>query len=88
MTGDGRRVKATVLGGLAASAALSFGLFFVGVAWFIAAWLVWLVFDDHRTAGTARNVPVAVFVLGLLTSSLVAARFGLWVGRDWYRNGR
>lgn len=88
MTGEGRRVKALVLGGLAASAVLGFGLFFAGVAWFFAAWAAWFIVDDHQTTGAARNVPAAVFVLGLLASSLLAARFGLWVGRDWNRNGR
>lgn len=77
--------KALVLGGLAASAVLCFGLFFGGVAWFVTAWLV---FDDHRTADPLRHAPVAVFGLGILTSSLVAARFGMRVGRDWYRHGR
>ena len=88
MTSEGRRVKATVLGGFAASAALGFGLFLAGVAWYFAAWLVWLALDDHRTADPIRNAPVAVFVLGLVASSLLAARFGVMVGRDWYRSGR
>ena len=88
MTGEGRRVKAMVLGGLAMSAALGFGLFFAGVAWYFAGWAAWLVLDDHRTADPIRHVPVVVFVLGLLVSSLLAARFGARVGRDWYQGGR
>src|SRR5437660_3694687 len=80
VTVDCRTLKAVVLGGLAAGAIFCFGLFFAGVAWFVAAWLV---FDDHRTAVLVGNGPTAVFVLGLLASSLLASRFGVRVGQDW-----
>jgi hypothetical protein len=77
------RGKAVVLGGLAAGALLCFGTFFAGVAWLVTGWY----FLEQRD-GVARNGPAAVFVLGLLASSLIAGRFGLRVGRDWYHNGR
>ena len=83
MTSEGKRVKAMVLGGFAASAALGSGLCFVGVA---LLFVVPFYIGDHETGGPGVSVPTAIFALSAV-SCLVAFRFGWRVGRDWYHSG-
>jgi hypothetical protein len=81
----GRSAKALVLGGLAGSAVLCFCACFAGIAWFATG--LYYTLAEQRDA-EAWIVPSIALSAGLLTSSLIATKFGMQVGRDWYRNGR
>ena len=78
------QVKAVVLGGFAASAALCACLCLVGFAWFIA---VLFTLNDSRGSGSGGTVsPLACAALTL--SFVASSYFGCRVARDWYHNGR
>jgi hypothetical protein len=78
------RIRASLLGGLAALAVFCFCVTLGGFAWLCVA--IFFI-GDHEASDIGAYGPSAVFALSLLAGCLLSCRFGRKVGRDWYSKG-